>query len=249
MFSGGVCSFLAAIRAAERFGKENVTLLFSDTQIEDEDLYRFLEEGATYLGCELVRLKTKTMRELVLSNRAMPSDRMPFCSRDLKVEPAIKWVKENAPEAICVFGITWVESHRAKKVEQRWENECWFPLIEPETMFKGTPEEECNLRGIEIPRLYKLGFPHNNCGGTCVRGGIKAWVNAYKVFPERVLAWANLEDEISEMHGKPCAILRDRGNYSSRPLPLRELIAKNQVEPKLFDDADLDEGCSCFTLE
>lgn len=38
-FSGGIASFLACVRVRPD------VLLFSDTGIEDEDLYRFLEEG------------------------------------------------------------------------------------------------------------------------------------------------------------------------------------------------------------
>jgi hypothetical protein len=46
MFSGGIGSWSAARRVAERNGTDNLTLLFSDTLIEDNDLYRFLIEGA-----------------------------------------------------------------------------------------------------------------------------------------------------------------------------------------------------------
>lgn len=42
LFSGGLGSWAAAKRAVQRFGSENVTLLFTDTTDEDPDLYRFL---------------------------------------------------------------------------------------------------------------------------------------------------------------------------------------------------------------
>lgn len=41
-FSGGACSYCTAKRVIENVGKENVVLLFTDTKIEDEDLYRFI---------------------------------------------------------------------------------------------------------------------------------------------------------------------------------------------------------------
>lgn len=45
-FSGGLGSWLTAKRVAAQFGTERLTLLFTDTLIEDADLYRFLLEGA-----------------------------------------------------------------------------------------------------------------------------------------------------------------------------------------------------------
>lgn len=43
--SGGKSSWAAAKRVAETHGTDNLTLVFSDTLIEDSDLYRFLIEG------------------------------------------------------------------------------------------------------------------------------------------------------------------------------------------------------------
>ena len=56
MYSGGLGSWATAKIVIERHGKENTTLLFADTLIEDEDLYRFLDEGAKYLGVEFTRI-------------------------------------------------------------------------------------------------------------------------------------------------------------------------------------------------
>lgn len=50
MFSGGAGSWGAAKRTVERHGPDDVLLLFADTLIEDEDLYRYLEEAAANVG-------------------------------------------------------------------------------------------------------------------------------------------------------------------------------------------------------
>lgn len=50
MFSGGVGSWGAARRSVAMHGIEQVTLLFADTLIEDDDLYRFLLEAAARLA-------------------------------------------------------------------------------------------------------------------------------------------------------------------------------------------------------
>lgn len=45
MFSGGAASYVAAKRVIEKYGKENVTLLFADTRTEDETLYEFVAQA------------------------------------------------------------------------------------------------------------------------------------------------------------------------------------------------------------
>jgi hypothetical protein len=45
-FSGGLGSWAAAKLAAEKYGRENTVLVFADTMIEHDDLYRFLPQAA-----------------------------------------------------------------------------------------------------------------------------------------------------------------------------------------------------------
>ena len=49
-FSSGAASWLAAMRVAQRYGANNLFLVFADTGIEDEDNYRFLKESAEIVG-------------------------------------------------------------------------------------------------------------------------------------------------------------------------------------------------------
>lgn len=56
MFSGGVGSWAAAKRVAERHGTADLVLLFADVLMEDSDTYRFLGEAARNVGGELVRI-------------------------------------------------------------------------------------------------------------------------------------------------------------------------------------------------
>ncbi|MFS8215580.1 hypothetical protein [Paenibacillus polymyxa] len=48
-FSGGVGSMTAAARDAEANGIDGMILLFTDTLIEDRDLYRFMIESAAFI--------------------------------------------------------------------------------------------------------------------------------------------------------------------------------------------------------
>jgi hypothetical protein len=51
MYSGGIGSWGAARRVAEQHGMADLRLLFTDTLIEDRDLYHFLVQSAAQLFC------------------------------------------------------------------------------------------------------------------------------------------------------------------------------------------------------
>ena len=56
MYSGGLNSFMVAYLLQKEFGPSDNLLLFADTLIEDEDLYRFLMETSERLGIPLIIL-------------------------------------------------------------------------------------------------------------------------------------------------------------------------------------------------
>jgi len=244
-YSGGVASFLAARRAVEKFGASECILLFADTQNEDEDLYRFLREGAAFLGAKLVEVKSEfDMDSLINRMGAIPSSRMGFCTRELKQVPANNWVKDNAPDALQVFGISWDEDHRrAGLVRRLGADKVWCPLCEPPYLFSHQMMDEVRACGIEPPRLYAEGFAHNNCGGACVKAGHGAWAHLLKARPETYAKWEAREARVSAIRGKDCTILRDRSRGVTTPLPLsvfRDRVSANEVD--MFDIG----GCGCF---
>lgn len=237
MYSGGVCSHLAAKRAVSKYGRDSVTLLFSDTGIEDEDLYRFIREGAEMLGARLVTVSSgETFDDMIRRNRALPSNRMAFCSRELKTEPAKRWVKENGGELI-VLGLDWTEPHRMR---QDWYGvPVWYPMGEPPYLTKTQMFDEVEADGIRIPRLYRMGFQHNNCGGGCVRGGLKAWAHLSKMLPEKFEEWAKREELIPG-----ASFAKKVVNGNAVPITLRQIAADASLQAS-FDWG----GCGCFSQE
>jgi len=92
-YSGGMGSFAEAKSCVDKYGKENTILLFADTLMEDEDLYRFLKETQEFLGCELVKLcYGKTPWELFEQTRFVGNSRLDICSRMLKRELLINYI-------------------------------------------------------------------------------------------------------------------------------------------------------------
>lgn len=89
-------------------------------------------------------------------------------------------------------------------------------------------------------RLYRLGFPHGNCGGRCVKQGQAGWRLLLKTFPERFAEVEQAEKDMQDMLGKDVTILREQVNGTRRALPLAELRSR-ETWP-LYDYG----GCSCF---
>lgn len=250
MFSGGIGSWGAARRTVERHGAENVALLFADTRIEDPDLYRFLEEAAVDIGAPLVRVADgRTPFEVFRDVRFLGNTRIAPCSRVLKQEPARRWMDENAPAAAVVIGIDWTEEHRLVGARKGWAP---FTVEAPlcERPFTTKPEllDELERRGIQRPALYREGFPHNNCGGGCVRAGVGQFAHLYRQRPQTFAMWEEAEAEMRGLLVNNVSILRDRTGGMTRPMTLRELRNRLAAQPLLFEGEEWG-GCGCFVDE
>ena len=246
MFSGGIASWAAARLWIDNAADPSGTvLLFSDTNGEDPDLYRFLRDAGADLGLPWMVLDNdgRTIWDVFRKARMIGNTRVSNCSRELKQQPARRWVDEHAPDALIVMGIGWMEEHRVEPIRRHWApHEVAFPLIDypaadPAAMLAET--------GIEPPRLYAQGFPHNNCAGACVRAGQGQWIRLLEMNPTRYAEEERQEEEFRTFIGKDVAILRDRRGGVTKPLTLRALRERASVAPEEIDRDDLG-GCGCM---
>lgn len=188
-FSGGIGSWAAAQRVVDEHGTDDVVLLFADTQVEDEDLYRFLDDAAAQLGVPVtVVADGRTPFEVFRDQRFLGNSRLAPCSVHLKVRPCRTWLSRNADPAdsVLYIGLDWSEPHREPAITRGWAP--WtvrYPMCEPPYLSKQDMTDWCAGLGVRPPRLYELGFSHNNCGGVCVRGGQRHWAHLLQVFPDR----------------------------------------------------------------
>lgn len=80
-FSGGLCSFWAAYRVVQKYGPNDVTLLFADTKCEDSDLYEFNRQVTALLGCQLVVVADgRDPWQLFAEQGLIGNNRFPICS-------------------------------------------------------------------------------------------------------------------------------------------------------------------------
>jgi len=247
-FSGGVGSWGAAGRAIERFGVDNVTLLFADTMIEDDDLYRFLDEATADLGVPLTRLADgRNPWEVFRDVKFIGNTRIDPCSRVLKRDLLRDWIDEHCDptDTLVVLGIDWTEDHRLHRAAPRWEPfELWAPLCDEPYIDKVDLIDELRSKGINVPRLYEMGFPHNNCGGFCVKAGQAQFKKLLDLMPERYLRHEQEEARTIAIIGSEVAILRDRRGGETKPMTLRTFRERLGVDDTDFD-AEEWGGCGC----
>lgn len=254
MFSGGAGSWATGKLVAERYGTDNLILLFADTLIEDEDLYRFLPEAAENIGGQLVvTAEGRTPWQVFKDHKFLGNHRIDPCSKSLKRDHLRKWLEENCiPEYTTVYlGIDWIEEHRFIKAQKYWDPwTCESPLIEHIELDKDSILKWLDSEGIDLPRLYKMGMPHNNCGGGCVKAGQAHFRRLLEQFPERYREWEEHEEDVRQHIGKDVAILTDRSGGNSgakrKPMTLAQFRQRLGVD---WNDCDGDEwgGCGCFS--
>lgn len=251
MYSGGIGSWMTAKRVVEKQGKEDVILLFTDTLIEDEDLYRFIDETVADMGVEFVRLADgRTPWEVYKDERFLGNSRIAPCSHILKQKVSREWITKNftPDECILYLGIDWTEQHRTKAPVKNWSPyKVEFPMCEQPYMTKDEMLQQLSDLGIEVPRLYKMGFAHNNCGGFCCRAGQGHFANLLKQLPERYAEVEAKEEEMRQYLGKDIAMMKKTTKGVTKQYTLRQLRedieAKQQID--LFDIG----GCGCFVSD
>jgi 3'-phosphoadenosine 5'-phosphosulfate sulfotransferase (PAPS reductase)/FAD synthetase len=250
MFSGGAGSWAAAKRVAETHGTDRLTLLFADTKVEDPDLYRFLGEAAANVGGELVMIADgRTPWEVFRDARFLGNSRVAPCTFALKQKPQDKWLKDNClPSSTVVYvGIDWTEQHRYDRLKEIRARQGWTyeaPLCEPPYLDRRDVFEWLEREGIRKPRLYSLGFSHNNCGGGCVKAGIGHFSHLYHTLPNVYAEWEDNEEKMRAFLGRTdVAILTEQRNNVARMITLRELRERldNGYQPDLFEIG----GCGC----
>jgi len=267
MFSGGIGSWAAAKMVATTFGTDNLYLVFSDVKGnnpsphigEDEDTYRFVKEAAENVGGTLIYLNEgKDIWEVFKEKKFLGNSRLAHCSFELKQKPARRWLEENCkPEDTIVYvGIDWTEVHRLPAIVKNYKPYLAVaPLAEPyyhseDKMYYDKNEliEWARNEGLTTPRLYDLGFSHNNCGGGCVRAGQGQFKKLLEIMPDRFAVWEEKEQELIKYLNKDVSILTEMKNGVKKPLPLIELRRRAQQAPSLIDEDDI-AGCGCFFEE
>lgn len=280
-FSGGKGSWAAAKRVVAEHGVEGVHLVFADTMMEDEDLYRFLHEAAADVLGQLYEASMtwtwgkgrhfvsadggffhmladgRDVWQVFRDRRYLGNSRVDPCSEELKRKLLRGWLEEHFfPWDTRVYlGIDWTEEHRYQKSKPHWQPwDVRAPLCEEPYVLPDRHFADLQAAGIKPPKLYEMGFPHNNCGGFCVKAGISHFIHLREVMPERYAHHASKEQELREFLDKDVAILKDRtaeamAENDGKPVPLTlvELDRRLTEDPERYKKIGDWGGCGCFS--
>jgi hypothetical protein len=239
-----------------------VVNLFADVMIEHKDLYEFNQRAADLLGVPITRISLEISPwHLFRKEGLIGNDRSPICSIRLKREPLNAWMASHfeldsqqgnalfEPAAVAI-GFDFEEYHRL--VDFQNAHPTWrvmAPMTEPPLWDKCRMISEARRLGFKTPELYVLGFPHNNCGGACVKAGISHFVHLYRVLPAKFLEW-ELEEQATQQEFRRrgienwnFTILKDRRGGKTKPLSLRELRLRIDAGEE-FDKYEWG-GCGC----
>lgn len=288
-YSGGLGSWAAAKRVAAVVPVGQVTLLFADVIIEDQDTYRFVIEGAANIfGVEcpvdlvqralaLPELSLDdmhcTQRKALLADlrrdamaaipglvwiadgrhpwqvcehaRFIANSQSGLCSKHLKGLMLDQWQDGNVSSqpSVLHIGIDWTEKHRLEKtrsIKPKYNIEA--PLCEKPYLAKQQMIDWCKAEGVLAPRAYRYGFPHNNCGGFCVKAGQAHFAHLLRTYPNRYQwheAWENrLRSQVGDY-----SILKDRRGGVQKPLTLTQL--RGRIEAGECFASEEWGGCGC----
>ena len=223
---------------------------------EDQDTYRFIKDAQENLGAELVVVKDSKGRDIwsvYHTRRFLGNSRQANCSIELKQKPCLEWLKSNcsSEDTVVYVGIDWTESHRLPAIQEAYGKHGYTaeaPLCDAPFLDKADMIEAAEREGLKPPRAYAMGYPHNNCGGFCVRAGKGQFKMLLDHDRERYMFHENREIELRKYLEKPVTILRENTGGKRVNLTLRSYRERIESQPDLFGEDDFDlGGCGCFS--
>jgi 3'-phosphoadenosine 5'-phosphosulfate sulfotransferase (PAPS reductase)/FAD synthetase len=257
--SGGVPSAVVAYLVAQKYGLDNLHLVFADTLVEDDDNYRFLNDVETLIGKPITRLVDgRTPLELATSEKFIYNNRIANCTKLLKIKPIREYVKSLEGETVLYLGMDAKDRTKGRLESPRnnWGKlgvSVEYPLIE----WSGDidPHNYIKALAIDVPATYGEGFSNANClKQGCVKQGAKGWITMIKKRPDAFSETALWEYDMRQRVGN-YAMLEKTINGVTNPYPLTELfadycamleLARSQpIQLRLFElDIDMSSICA-----
>lgn len=255
-FSTGASSAVSVWRALESFGRENVDIVFADTQWEDADNYRFLEDCEQIYGKRVIRLVDgRTPQEVWQKRQIIPNNQIAPCTYELKLKPIqahVKTLQARGYRVTMAIGMNPRDESRGRLESPRrnWgELGCLveYPLLWRTPVYDA--EAVVKSWGVQPPRMYQMGFEHANCKGRCPKAGVKSWRRTLTHFPDAFAGVANWERKMrQDPRFAAHSILTRQRNGKTETLTLDEVRAETNAADNYtlrlfaFDD-DLQSTC------
>lgn len=186
LYSGGANSSLVAYLLSRQFDKKDIILLHTPTYSEHPDADRFRNEFADFVGLPItVQADGRDIWQLIKDHHCLPSDRIPFCSEELKTIQSYKFYNTMADEFVVYYGYGANEYNRVQRSTARLEHAGFkssYPLF-------NLGYSDAEIKNI-IRKIFRICLPepylylqHNNCL-PCFKGGKQHFYQVWKYYPE-----------------------------------------------------------------
>lgn len=171
---------------------DEVVVAYCKIKEEHSDNDRFLIECQRWFGKEVTVLMHEGYAGSIYNVFEKNYMRTPAgspCTRALKKQVRTKFQRD---DDVQIFGFTLGEEKRAIDFERN------NPTLQLEQILIDAQLDKTDClamvarAGIELPKMYKLGYEHNNCVG-CVKGGMGYWNKIRKDFPAEFKRMADFE--------------------------------------------------------
>lgn len=145
-YSGGIGSWAMTKRVIARHGLDNVVMLFTDTMIEDKDLYRFLLETTQEITginqSDLIEM-TKNIPEVHYDMNARKRYLIELAKATCKINPYFVWIADGRDPWEVFKDVRWIGNSRTAQCSHKLKQEMAANWIEKH--FKSEIPEKVNL--------------------------------------------------------------------------------------------------------
>ena len=199
-FSCGAASAIAAKKTIEKYGATNqIRIVNNPVMEEDEDNRRFLADVEAWLDCKIEtaineKYPSCSAVEVWSDRKFMSSPQGAPCTMELKKRARQQWEAKHKPNW-HVLGFTYDEIDRHERFVLT-ERTNVLPVLIDQKISKQRCFEILAAAGIELPRVYRLGYPNANCIGCVKANSPTYWNHVRKHHPQVFEARAKQSREI-----------------------------------------------------
>lgn len=209
-FSCGAASAVAAKKTVEKYGANNTILIVNNPVAEEhEDNQRFLKDVEKWIGLPIIQAtnteaNTISAVDIWEKRKYMAGVKGAPCTMLLKKQARYEFELKHKIDW-HVLGFTKDEQARHDRFT-KFERENVLPILIDAELSKTDCFEIIESAGIELPYIYKLGYPNANCIG-CVKSSSPTYWNLVRekhpeVFEQRAEQSKRIKCKLVKLKGK-----------------------------------------------
>ncbi len=189
----------------------------------------------------------RTPWEVFQDRKFLGNSRLAHCSTILKTDQVKKFLTDVPIDEPLVLGMDYSELDRIERAKKVWAPRPVISLLNELRVTRPQYKDYLSEYDIRQPRLYDMGFPHNNCGGFCVKAGLKQFATLLETMPDR---FQHHEDAMTAVlahigpTARPFLQWTQKGvKYYLTLTEFKEKYRSGELKADPFDYG----GCGCFT--